>query len=63
MHSRIERTDEDPPKKMPKVERESRVEAIRNRLPGVRLNEERGPAPSVVDAFAQMVADQALTFL
>ena len=63
MRSRVERTDEDPPKKLPKVERESRVQAIRDRLPGARVTDEREPAPSVVNAFVQMAEDQALSFV
>ena len=63
MRSRVERTDDDPPKKLPRVERESRVEAVKTRLPGARINDEREPAPSVVNAFVQMGDDGYLQYL
>jgi hypothetical protein len=63
MRSRVERTDDDPPKKLPRVERENRIDAIRRRLPGARLTDEREPGPSVVDAFTQMADDGQLRYV
>ena len=54
MKNRVECTDEDPPRKFPRVERESRLAGIRRKLPGADISDERGPAPSVVDAFTQI---------
>jgi hypothetical protein len=62
MKSRVERTDEDPPRKLPRVERETRLAIIRERLPGADISEERVPAPSVIDAFTQMADDNHLRF-
>ncbi len=63
MRSRVERTDDDPPKKLPRVERENRIDAIRRRLPGARLTDEREPGASVVDAFTQMADDGQLRYV
>eukprot|EP00974_Lingulodinium_polyedra_P069050 6686051-Lingulodinium_polyedra.AAC.1 len=63
MRSRLERNEDDPPKKLPRVERENRVEAVKSRLPGARINDEREPGPSVVNAFVQMGDDGYLQYL
>ena len=62
MKNRVECTDEDPPRKFPRVERESRLAGIRRKLPGADISDERGPAPSVVDAFTQMADVSNLKF-
>ncbi len=63
MKTRVERGDEDPPRKMPRVEKEDRVEAVRLRLPGARLVDEREPASSVIDLFSQMADDGVLKYV
>ena len=54
MRTRVDRSEDDPPRKLPRVEHQDRGAAVRNRLPGARLSDEREPGKSVVDAFAQM---------
>jgi hypothetical protein len=52
--ARVERRDDEPPRKMPRVERESRITAVKARLPGVLTSDERIPGASVIEAFGEM---------
>jgi hypothetical protein len=63
MRTRVDRSEDDPPRKLPRVEHQDRVAAVRSRLPGARLSDEREPGKSVVDAFAQMSEDGPLRYL
>ena len=63
MKRRIERTDEDPPSKVPRAERESRIEAIKKRLVGRDFSDLNEPGPSVIDFFNQCADDGVLKFL
>ena len=63
MRMRVERTDEDPPRKMPRVERESRVDTIRDRLGRAFIHDERVPAPQVVDFYNGCAEEGILKFL
>ena len=63
MRLRVERTDEDPPRKMPRVERESRVDAIRDRLGKSFIHEERVPASQVVDFFNACAEEGVLKYM
>ena len=63
MRSRVERTDEDPPRRMPRVERETRVEAVRDRIGKSTISEERIPASSVVDFLNACAEDGNLKYL
>ena len=63
MRSRAERTDADPPRRLPPVEREARREALAARLTGVTLDGSLEPAHYVVDRFSCMLEDCRLEFL
>ena len=63
MKTRVERTDEDPPRKLPRVERQDRLTALQQRLPGSRLSDEREPAPALIDSFNQMSEDGVLKYV
>ena len=63
LKGRLERGDNESPKKLPRVEREDRVESVRARLPGAKLREEREPGASVVEHFAQCAEDGVLRYL
>ena len=63
MRSRVDRNEDDPPRKLPRIEREDRVASVRLRLPGARLTEEREPGTTVVYLFSQMAEDGILKYL
>lgn len=52
--ARVERNDDEPPRMMPRVERESRLAVGKDRFPGVMISEALVPGPSAVDAFGEM---------
>lgn len=45
-----ERHDDQPPRKMPRVERESRIKAVRERMFGLLNSDERIPGAAVIEA-------------
>jgi hypothetical protein len=63
MRLRLERNDDDPPRRMPRAERETRIAATKLRLPGIEFGTEREPAPSVVDYFATVADEGILKYL
>lgn len=54
LRGRVERTGEDAPRRMPREERNSRLLALRRRLPGLDLTELNIPSHHLVDVFSQM---------
>ena len=63
LRHRVERTDDEPVRKMPRVERESRVEAVRERVGALAQSDERVPGASVVDLFNSMAEDGSLKYV
>jgi hypothetical protein len=63
LKARLERGDGDPPRKLPKVDRDNRVEQVRARLPGARLREEREPGASVIEFYVQNSDEGCLRYL
>ena len=55
--SRVERTDESIPRRMPGPERSARLEEQVGRLPGVDISQGNEPSHSLVDAVHQMMED------
>jgi hypothetical protein len=51
---RLERTDDDQPRKLPNIEREARRKALAARLPGLRLVGELDPSHAIVDLVTTM---------
>ena len=64
MRRRMERTDEDPPRKLPQVEKETRKDMLRKRLgTAVILEGELEPANSLIDRLVQQVEDGHLEYV
>ena len=63
MKLRVERGDDEPPRKMPRVEREDRVDAIRGRLGVTTISDERVPGSSVVDFYNACAEEGTLRYL
>ena len=63
MKGKIDRTDGDPPKKMPKIERESRIDAIKTANGSLKIKDHTEPGPTLVDRFSQMADDGILKYL
>lgn len=62
MRSRVERTDYAPPKKMARVERDSRIDDIKARNGSLRIADHTEPGPTLVDTFSQMGDDGVLKY-
>ena len=54
MKARVERTDDDPPKKMPKIERETRLDDVKGWYGSLRIEDDKEPGPALIDMFNQM---------
>ena len=63
LKSRIERTGEDPPRKLPTAERAARFEKLKRSLAGICLEGELEPAHGLVDTAAQMLDDGVLKYI
>ena len=63
LRGRVERTGEDAPRRMPREERNSRLQALRRRLPGLDLTELNIPSHHMVDVFSQMQEEGQLRHL
>lgn len=60
MRARVDRTDADPPKRMPKAELESRLDHIKGREASLRVKDESEPGPTMINKFGQMADDGIL---
>ena len=61
---RLERTGDDPPKKMPRVERLSRLERVMAQVQGVSANaEEVEPGPNMVNLFNTMAEEADIEYI
>lgn len=63
LKKRIEKTDEDPPRRLPVAERSARHEKIAARLVGLHIEGELEPSHALVDKFVQMVEDGVLRYV
>jgi hypothetical protein len=63
LRSRVERTGEDPPRKMPGPERTSRIKDLKARFSGLSFSDRYEPAHHLIDSFAQMVEEGSLKFI
>ena len=63
LRARVESRGDDGPRKMPREERNSRLVALKRRLPGLDLTEHHLPAHHMVDVFAQMQEEGQLRHL
>lgn len=64
LRSRVERTDADPPKRLPQVEREARRAALNARLGlGIQVEGENEPAHSIVDRYTHMLEEDRLEYV
>ena len=63
LRSKVERTADDPPKRLPVAERAARFEKLRRRLVGVSLEGDLEPSHHLVDRIVQMVEDGALKYV
>ena len=60
---RLERTEDDAPKKMPAVEREERRRSLASRLGGLLLNGSLDPSHSLIDACGQMHEESSVIYI
>ena len=63
LRTRVESRGDDGPRRMPREERQSRLTALRQRLPGLDLTEHHHPAHHMVDIFSQMQEEGQLRHL
>ena len=64
LRQKLERTDQDAPRKLPQAEREARKEAIRKRLaPGLDIEGDLEPANCVVDRMGTMLDEGVLEYV
>ena len=63
MKNKLERTGEDPPRKIPLPEREARFNKLSLRLKGVKLTGSSEPAHALVDTISQMIEDGTLKYI
>ena len=63
LRSRIERTSDDPPRRLPTAERAARFEAMRAKVPGLTLEGELEPSYLLTDKAAQMVEEGVLKYV
>ena len=63
LKKRLEQTDQDPPRKLPAAERNSRYETVKAKYPGLTLTGQLECAHSLVDRVVQMVDDSVLRYL
>ena len=63
LRARVESRGDDGPRKMPREERQSRLNSLRRRLPGLDLTEHHHPAHHMVDVFSQMQEEGQLRHL
>ena len=63
LKKRIEKTDEDPPRRLPVAERSARHDKIAARLTGIKIQGELEPSHALVDKYVQMVEDGNLRYL
>ena len=55
LRRRVERSDDDPPLKLPNEERAARLTRLRNRLPGMVISGQSEPSHKLVDLLAQQL--------
>ena len=60
---KVERTDDDPPRRLAVPEREARAARIALRLPGLKINEELEPSHRIVDTYVQMHEDNCIRWV
>ena len=60
---RLEKTDEEPPRRLPLAERSARVKALQDRLQGLELTGELECSHALVDKAAQMIEDDNLSYI
>jgi hypothetical protein len=58
----LERSDDEPPRKMPTLERSVRLKRIQDRFAGMALDRDLEPSHKLADLAAQMCEDQALLY-
>ena len=63
LKKRIEKTDEDPPRRLPVAERSARFDKLAARLTGLKIQGELEPSHALVDKYVQMVEDGNLRYL
>lgn len=63
LRSRLDRGSDDPPRKMPAAERALRLEALKNRLPGLDFEGETEPSIHLIELAANMVDSGAVRYL
>ena len=63
MRLRISRTDDEPARKMPRVEREKRLDDIRDRLKGRKIIDQMEPGASVLDHFETCAEEDLIRYL
>lgn len=63
LKSKLERTGEDPPRKLPLPEREARFNRLASRLTGMKLVGPTEPSHALVDSIAQMIEDGTLRYI
>jgi hypothetical protein len=59
---RLERGDDEAPRKIPTVERDERKKALKQRLVGIKLDRDMEPSNYIIDVCVQMVVDNEVSY-